>query len=126
MAVLNRLHATILLLAIPSLGVVVIRSQELNASTNGSPDFQINCGGNCPCGTLCNNPPPPPPPNAPTNGSPPPPSWPGGWYPPSPPYAIVTGPPGDLYPLAPFGSGSKISNRRWITIFAAMAMIIFR
>lgn len=83
------------------------------------PDLENKCGS-CPCNNPCNPtpsppppalpPPPPPPPKKkpPSNYCPPPPSGGGGGgqYPPNPPYIYINGPPGNLYPVDPYYSGS--------------------
>lgn len=87
--------------------------------TTPDPDLQNKCGS-CPCNNPCNPPPsppppalpPPPPPPAPkkpppsSNCPPPPGGGGGGGQFPSPPYIYINGPPGNLYPVDAFYSGS--------------------
>ncbi|XP_047965843.1 leucine-rich repeat extensin-like protein 6 [Salvia hispanica] len=83
-------------------------------STSVKSQEENKCGG-CPCNNPCNPPPSPPPPALPppppkkkpppSNYCPPPPSG-GGQNPPNPPYIYINGPPGNLYPVDPYYSGS--------------------
>lgn len=98
----------------------VINSRKLDET---SPDLQNKCGG-CPCNNPCNQPPSPPPPSPPPPSPPPPKKQPpsiycppppsggggGGQYVPSPPYIFINGPPGNLYPVDPYYSGSGRSS----------------
>ncbi|KAL3631390.1 hypothetical protein CASFOL_024374 [Castilleja foliolosa] len=87
----------------------LINSRKL--AEGPSPDLANKCG-NCPCDNPCkppSSPPPPPPPakkQPPSNDCPPPPSDDGHQNPPSPPYAYVKGPPGNVYKVYPYYSGS--------------------
>ncbi|KAL8531830.1 hypothetical protein ACS0TY_008435 [Phlomoides rotata] len=97
----------------------VMNSRKLDETP---PDLQNKCGS-CPCNNPCNQPPPPPPPSPPPPPKkqppsiycPPPPSGGGsgsggGQYVPSPPYIFINGPPGNLYPVDPYYSGSGRSS----------------
>ncbi|KAI3744399.1 hypothetical protein L1987_57479 [Smallanthus sonchifolius] len=101
-----------------------------------SPDDQIKCGG-CPCNNPCytTSPPPPPPspppPKIPTPtpvlNCPPPPTGSGGSGLASPGYIYITGPPGDLYPVNPYFSGSH--RNFWaapplLVVFVILGMLI--
>lgn len=137
------LHFTIFLAMIS----IVARSQ---AETNSRkldetppPGLENKCGG-CPCNNPCNPPPSPPPPALPppppppkkqpppSNYCPPPPSGGGGGggqYPPNPPYIYINGPPGNLYPVDPFYSGSGRILSSGLTPFfiaAALGLIALR
>ncbi|GFP90837.1 hypothetical protein PHJA_001227600 [Phtheirospermum japonicum] len=92
----------------------LINSRKLDEGP--PPDLENKCG-NCPCDNPCNpppSPPPPPPPSPPppakkqppSNYCPPPPSGGGHQNPPNPPYAYVNGPPGNVYQVYPYYSGS--------------------
>ncbi|KAL7110697.1 hypothetical protein ACP275_05G041700 [Erythranthe tilingii] len=119
MATLKLFYFTIFIIATLSM----VNSRNLDELTP-DPDLQNKCGS-CPCNNPCANPPPsppppslppPPPPPAPkkpppTTNCPPPPyggggGGGGGQYPPNPPYIYINGPPGNLYPVDPFYSGS--------------------
>ncbi|KAK4423463.1 hypothetical protein Salat_1929100 [Sesamum alatum] len=120
MARLKLLQFTILIAAMLS---TFVKSEELIDSRKldeTPPDLQNKCGS-CPCNNPCNPPPSPPPPSPPpppppapkkqpppSNYCPPPPSGGGGGgqYPPNPPYIYINGPPGNLYPVDAYYSGS--------------------
>lgn len=124
MARLKILHLTIFVAMISTLG----ESQQ--------PDLENKCGG-CPCNNPCNPPPSPPPPALPppsppppapkkqpppSNYCPPPPSG-GGQYPPNPPYIYINGPPGNLYPVDQYYSGSGRSSSAGFTPFFITAVL---
>lgn len=118
MATLKVLHFTIFLAMIST---SVVQSQQLMNSRKldetPAPNLENKCGS-CPCNNPCNPPPSPPPPcppppppppkkPPPSNNCPPPPNGGGGGqYPPNPPYIYINGPPGDLYPVDSYYSGS--------------------
>lgn len=137
MAKLKILHFITIFLAMIS---TMAQSQEETNSRKlqeTPPDLENKCGG-CPCNNPCNPPPSPPPPALPppppkkkqpppSNDCPPPPS--GGQYPPNPPYIFINGPPGNLYPVDPFYSGSGRSFYSGSTPFfmaAVLGLIAFR
>ena len=88
------------------------------------PELENKCGG-CPCNNPCNPPPSPPPPPPPkkqppqSNYCPPPPS--GGGQ--NPPYIYINGPPGNLYPVDPYYSGSARSFSSGLMPFLISAVI---
>ncbi|XP_042008977.1 chitin-binding lectin 1-like [Salvia splendens] len=109
MARFKILHFTIFLGMISNL----VESQQATHSRKlldeTPPELENKCRG-CPCNNPCNPPPSPPPPPPkkqppPSNYCPPPPS--GGGQ--NPPYIYINGPPGNLYPVDPYYSGSARS-----------------
>ncbi|KAK9051059.1 hypothetical protein SSX86_027685 [Deinandra increscens subsp. villosa] len=120
------------------------RLLEDTISTTGEekPDVvQIKCGG-CPCDSPCYttsppppSPPPPQPPSpkipmTPTPGLNCPPAAPtgGGSRGASPGYMYITGPPGDLYPVNPYFSGSHRSFRSappLVAVFVLGMLIVY-
>ncbi|XAR72258.1 hypothetical protein NMG60_11018839 [Bertholletia excelsa] len=96
-------------IATPITGLV---SRKLDESTvTGTPDPSMKCGS-CPCNNPCAQSSPPPPPPALPPPPPPPPKMPPTQYCPPPPcppssYIYITGPPGNLYPIDTYFSGSS-------------------
>ncbi|KAM7463458.1 hypothetical protein LguiA_031579 [Lonicera macranthoides] len=108
-----RIILVFLILAIVSSPINGLNPRKLDDSTLPGPDGENKCGGcvkSPPPPSSCPPPPslpPPPPPPPPAPKKPPTPS---NYCPPPPPsYIYINGPPGNLYPVDQYFSGSRRS-----------------